>query len=264
MSAAAGQPGPLLPRSRGPAAPLAPGTSPALLLWADGPAATDGGRPVDAVAGLLRRRLPEAVVRTACLGGPPTLVEALGGLAAEGAAGGPPVVVPLVLSPATVRAELARAHAGSPVPLVASRPVGPHPLLAAVMVRRLEASGARLGDAVVMVADHGGEPDALAGAVAMSRLLQAQWGAPVRLGCLGTGGPTVSEAAAALRAEGHRRLAAVPYLLGSCGAARLAHRDAAAAGVVAVAEALGGHPLVAEVALRRYLSTCQDVSRAVA
>jgi sirohydrochlorin ferrochelatase len=167
---------------------------------------------------------------------------------------GPSVVVPLLLSTGHhVNHDLPETARLSPYPVTLARPLGPHPLLAAAAAMQLRAAGAVRGDAVVLVVAGSKDPAAGADASSAGRLLRSRWGAPVRVAFLGGTGPRVPEVFARLRAEGHRRIAASPYLLAPGHFATRAVAVARSQDAVAVADLLGPHPLTAEVVVRRHL-----------
>jgi sirohydrochlorin ferrochelatase len=76
----------------------------------------------------------------------------------------------------------------------------------------------------------------------------------VRVAFLSGEGPGVPEVVARLRGEGHRRVAASPYLLAPGHFATRAAALAAVNGVTTVADVLGNHPLLAELVVRRYVA----------
>ena len=163
----------------------------------------------------------------------------------------PSVVVPLLLSTGFhVRHDLPEAMRRASVPVQAARPLGPHPLLAEVMCLRLRGSGARVGDPVVLVAAGSRDPDAAIDLASAGRMLQARWGAPVRVATVSGEGPTVADQVAAARTHG--RVAVVPYLLADGHFSRRAELLARSAGATAGADVLGPHPLVVELVVRRY------------
>lgn len=168
---------------------------------------------------------------------------------------GPAVVVPLLLSTGYhVNHDLPESARRSDFDVTIAPPLGPHPLLAAAGAMQLRAAGAVRGDAVALVVAGSTDPDATAQALLAGRLLQARWGAPVRVGFLSGSGPSVPEVFADLRAEGHRRIATAPYLLAPGHFARKAAGLALANGTTAVADVLGRHGLVSELVVRRYLA----------
>lgn len=166
---------------------------------------------------------------------------------------GPSVVVPLLLSTGYhVKHDLPQTADLSPLPVTLTRPLGPHPLLAAAGAMQLRAAGAVRGDAVVLIAAGSRDPDGVTDALMAGRLLRARWGGPVRVAFLGGAGVTVPEVFDQLRAAGHRRIAASPYLLAPGHFASRARLLAAAAGATVCADLLGHHPLVGELVIRRH------------
>ena len=165
----------------------------------------------------------------------------------------PTVVVPLLLSTGYhTNVDLPRMVELASGPVRIARPLGPHPLLAALMCRRLLASGARPGDAVVMVAAGSRDGDGLADSLAAGRLLQSHWGAPVRVAHLSGNGERVVDVVDAHWHDGHRRIAAVPYLLAPGYFLRKARAQVTAAGCTSMADPLGSDRLVADLVVRRY------------
>lgn len=166
---------------------------------------------------------------------------------------GPTIVVPLLLSTGYhVTHDLPESARLSRHPVTLAPPLGPHPLLAAATAMQLRAAGASRGDTVVLVVAGSRDPDAAVDATVAGRLLRAHWGSPVHVAHLSGAGPDVPEVFARLRAEGHRRIAAAPYLLAPGHFATKAAAQARVNGATAVGGVLGGHPLVAEVVVRRY------------
>lgn len=175
------------------------------------------------------------------------------------AAAGPTIVVPLLLSTGYhVNHDLPASARQSPYPVTMCRPLGPDPLLAAATAMQLRASGAGRGDAVVLVVAGSTDPQAAVDATAAGRLLRSHWGAPVRVAFLSGAGPSVAEAVDGLRADGHRRVVAAPYLLAPGHFATRARALAFASGVSAMSDLLGHHPLVAELVVRRYLGASRS------
>ncbi|MFZ5846476.1 MAG: sirohydrochlorin chelatase [Actinomycetota bacterium] len=179
------------------------------------------------------------------------------------AATGPSVVVPLLMSTGYhVNRDLPETARHSPCPVTLSRPLGPHPLLAAAGAALLRAAGAAPGDAVVLVVAGSRDPGASVDASVAARLLQARWGGgPVRAAFLSGAGPGVAEVMEQLRQEGHRRIAASPYLLAPGHFATRADALTRAHGAHAVGAVLAGNPLVAELVVRRYRAASRQAVR---
>lgn len=136
--------------------------------------------------------------------------------------------------------------------VTATRPLGPVPeVLAAVVDRLGELGGAPdavVPDAVVLGA--AGSSDALSRAesAGAAALLEPMLGVPVREGYLSAASPTVAEAVATLRAEGHERVVIASYLLAPGYFNDQLHR----AGADAVSEPIGAHPRVVSLVAGRY------------
>lgn len=164
----------------------------------------------------------------------------------------PAVVVPLLLSKGFhTRVDLPAAVSRSPHRVRLTGTLGPHPLLAEVMVRRLLGAGARPGDPVVMAAAGSNDKAAMADLTEMTRLLRRRWDGSVRLATVTGRGTRVHDTVVEARAEG--RVAVVPYLLAPGHFSRQVHRFAQSAGVGVVTDVIGADPLVAELVVRRYL-----------
>ena len=203
-------------------------------------------RTVRALVDRLDARLPEVRVRLAWTGvARPSIGEVLNEAAEEP---GDVVVLPLRLSSGRHVLELPGQVRGHPV----APTLGPDRLLATVMRQRLLAAGARPGQPVVMVAAGSSEPAACGDTLRASRLLQEVWGGPVRPAHLTGRGPSVAEAAAGLRAVGHPPAAVASYLLGPSLFVGRARDAARCQGIGVVADVLGDHPWVAELAVRRF------------
>lgn len=163
----------------------------------------------------------------------------------------PAVVVPLLLSTGFhIKHDIPRAVGTSPGAALLARPLGPHPLLAEVMCLRLRGAGAHPGDPVVLVAAGSNDADTGYDLAAAGRMLQARWGAPVRVATVSGRGRPINEVVEEARADG--RVAVAPYLLSPGYFSRRARALSELAGVATVADVLGAHPLVAELVVRRY------------
>lgn len=214
-----------------------------------------GPRAVRALVKRVARRLPgTAVVESYVELAEPTFTSVMA------TARAPSVVVPLLLSTGYhVNHDLPAAARRSAHPVTLARPLGPHPLLAAAGAMQLRAAGAARGDAVVLVVAGSRDPGASVDALVAGRLLRTHWGAQVRVAFLSGDGPGVAEVMAGLRDDGHRRIAASPYLLAPGHFASRADVLARANGATTVGGVLAGHPLVAELVVRRYLAARRAV-----
>jgi len=165
------------------------------------------------------------------------------------------VVVPLLLSSGVhLRRDIPTVVCGSGVRAVITAGLGPHPLLAELLVRRLLGAGARPGDAVVLVAAGSSDPEGLRDLLRAGRLLAARWDGPVRMATLGGRGPTVPAAVADVRrvAGPGAHVAVAPYLLARGHFADRLARVAREQGVSVLADVLGSDPLVARLVAWRY------------
>jgi len=170
------------------------------------------GRRLIAELALTARRLRPGLETTAAFVDvqPPTVVDVVAGLAAEGRAA---VVVPLLLSGGYhVHVDIAGAVAAHPG-AVAARPLGPDERLVEVLSDRLLEAGAEPGDAVVLAAAGSSDPRAVADVERTAALLQRGRPGPVTCGYGSAATPSVPEAVAAARAAGASRVVVAAYLL---------------------------------------------------
>jgi sirohydrochlorin ferrochelatase len=176
----------------------------------------------------------------------PSVAEVLSSLAPATKA----VVVPAFLAAGYhVRVDVPGAITASNKPGVRVTPaLRADPLLVRAAVSRLQKSGAQHGDAVVMAAAGSSDPRARSDTAAAARLLSAQLAAPVVVGYIATGLPTVFDVVARLRQDGAHRVAVASWLL----APGLFHQRLVDAGADVVAAPLGAHPLVVETVVNRY------------
>ncbi len=138
----------------------------------------------------------------------PLLADVLPGLP------GPVVVVPLLLAGGYhVHIDLPSVIAAARPDAVLAAPLGPHPLLTAVLARRLSAAGLRGADSVVLGAAGSSDPAALADVRAAARLLSVRLSRPVTAAFAATGTPPVAEALERLRSGPAPRIALASYLL---------------------------------------------------
>ncbi|MBB2913777.1 sirohydrochlorin ferrochelatase [Streptosporangium becharense] len=127
---------------------------------------------------------------------------------------GPVVVVPLLLAGGYhVHIDLPSVVAQARPGAVVAAPLGPHPLLAAVLARRLAAAGLRAADSVILAAAGSSDPAALADVRAAARLLAVRLSRPVTAAFAATGHPPVAEALERLRSGPAPRVAVASYLL---------------------------------------------------
>lgn len=159
------------------------------------------------------------------------------------------VVVPLLLSTGYhVRHDIGSAVRGRRA--IACGPLGPDPRLAEVMAQRLREAGAGADDEdeIVMAAAGTSDPAGQAMVEQMAGMLSDALGRHVHVGYVSAAQPTVAEAVARAREDSGRAVAIASYLLIP------GHFQSAldAAGADLVAEPLGAHPLVVDLALDRY------------
>jgi sirohydrochlorin ferrochelatase len=136
-------------------------------------------------------------------------------------------------------------------------PLGPDPVLAAVMDERLIEAGWRPGDVVVMAAAGSSDPRAHRDVYCAARMLADRVG-EIQLGFVATGAPRVADVVRVLRANGRRRIFVAPYLLAR-GVFHDRLTECAAAGVAAP---LGAHPGVADLIAGRFARVAAMSARA--
>lgn len=161
----------------------------------------------------------------------------------------PAVVVPAFLS--------AGYHVGVDIPrqvaasghrgVVVADPFGAAPELVGALVDRLVTAGYRTGDELVLACAGSRDPAALRCSLRAARLLRARLDTPVRIGYLASAEPRLAEVVRRVRGR-NRRVTVAPWLVAP---GDFSDR-AAGSGADVVAEPLGAHPAVVELALRRY------------
>ncbi|MEU6482442.1 sirohydrochlorin chelatase [Streptomyces sp. NPDC046887] len=177
----------------------------------------------------------------------PSLPQALARLRGE------VVLVPLLLGAGYhVRTDIPEALAAAPwLRARTARALGPDPLLAGALRDRLTDAGWRPGDGPVVLAAAGStDPGANADAAAMAALLHDRLPGTDEVvpAYLCAAGPTPAEAVAALRAQGHPKVAISGYLL----TPGFFTRRAAHSGAPLTSAPLGNHQAVARLVLHRY------------
>lgn len=220
-----------------------------LILVAHGTRAAAGVRMIEDLGALVSDRIGS--VRTAFVdvtGPDPAEVLARGR--------GPAVVLPAFLASGYhVWTDLPARIAASGHPDVRiTQPLGPDPVLAAVLHQRLLQAGWRRGDPVVMAAAGSNDPRARRDICKAAGLLARRVGR-VRVGYIATGTPRVGDVIAGLRAEGAERVFVASYLL----APGLFHDRLSACGATAVTAPLGCHPRVVDLVASKFLG--ERVSR---
>ncbi|MGY2130359.1 sirohydrochlorin chelatase [Blastococcus sp. SYSU DS0617] len=222
---------------------------PVLVACAHGTRNPTGRRLIAELALAARARRPDLVTTAAFVDvQPPTVVDVVAGLAAEGR---PAVVVPLLLSGGYhVHVDIADAVAGAEG-TVAARPLGPDPRLVAVLHDRLVDAGADPRDprtAVVLAAAGSSDPRSVADVENTAALLQRSWTGRVTTGYGSAARPPVPDAVAAARRAGAERVVLAAYLL----APGHFHDKLAGAGADLVTAPLLPDERIAEVLLDRY------------
>ncbi|WP_433238378.1 sirohydrochlorin chelatase [Streptosporangium sp. CA-135522] len=158
---------------------------------------------------LVRRARPGSRVEQAFLEiSSPLLADVLPGLT------GPVVVVPLLLAGGYhVHIDLPAVIAGTRPDATVVAPLGPDPLLTAILARRLASAGLRPTDSVVLGAAGSSDPAALADVRAAARLLSVRLARPVTAAFAATGAPSVGDVLERLRSGPVTRVAVASYLL---------------------------------------------------
>lgn len=158
------------------------------------------------------------------------------------------VIVPLLLSTGFHTAvDIARAAAATPSPVAVAGALGPHPLLADVLVDRVVVAGAGVRWPLVIAAAGSSDERAADDVAAMRELVAARWRGPVTVGYAAAMTPSVAEAVAAAAAGGSP-VAVATYLLAPGYFADLVAR----AGGTVTSAPLGADDRVAAVAVQRY------------
>ncbi|MFJ5220462.1 sirohydrochlorin chelatase [Streptomyces sp. NPDC088354] len=231
-----------------PVLPAARPVLPTLLAVAHGTRDADGVASAEALVARVRLLRPDLRVERCFLDlVSPSLPEALARLTGE------VVLVPLLLGAGYhVRVDIPEALAAAAhVRARVARALGPDALLADALADRLADAGWRTGDGPVVLAAAGSsDPGANADAAATASLLHDRLpgGHAVVPAYLCAAGPTPAEAVAALRAEGHSRVAVAPYLLSP----GLFARRAARSGADLTSAPLGTHDALARLVTLRY------------
>lgn len=220
--------------------------TPVLMAVAHGTRAEAGqAQTRDLLAAVGRRRPGLAVALSYVDVQRPRLADAVGRLDA------PAVAVPLLLASGYhVRVDIPAGLDGADA--VASRPLGPDPLLVDLLRRGVRSAGP--ADAAVLAAAGSTDPRARAEVEDVARALSEAASRPVRVGYAAAGEPRVPDAVAALRAEGARRVVIAAYLLVD----GVFYRSLYRAGGDAVTAPLATHPALADLVLRRYDAACGD------
>lgn len=222
-----------------------------LVLTAHGSADPRSSANAHAIAGHLRRLLPDTAVQVAfCELNTPNLIDVL----ADTAAGS--VVVPLLLASAYhARTDIPALIAQSGAEVIQADVLGEDPRLLQVMRERLSTLGVSRFDSelgVVLTSVGSSHPAANARTAALAQTLfeGTRW-AGVQVAFATGQTPTPADAVELLRARGAQRLVIAPWFLAH---GRITDRVAefACAAGIPMAEPLGAHRLVAATVLDRY------------
>jgi sirohydrochlorin ferrochelatase len=215
------------------------------LLVAHGTRKADGVATIadlaERVGGLLGQRVRTAFVDV--LG--PTPADVLSELP-----DGPAVVVPAFLAGGHhVRVDIPAFVAASGHPdVTVTAALGPSPNVVRVLTDRLVQSGWGHHDSVILAAAGTNDPRARVDLRATAALLSAAIGGRAELAYAATGEPSVSDAVAAMRGHGARRIVVASYLLADgLFQDRLRH-----SGADVVTAPLGTHPGVARLIASRF------------
>lgn len=231
---------------------------PALVAVSHGTRDPAGPEVIEYLLDDVRRRLPGVEVITAWVELVAPTVEAVMSQMTQ-----PAVVVPLLLSTGLhVMTDVPAAAALSSGPVHIAAPLGPDRHLARAMTARLREAGARWGDAVVLAAAGSTDPAGLADVQQAAQMLASEWGPWVDYACLSGAGPDVPAAVEHLRATGAGRVCVAPYLLAPGRFASRLTGVATAAGATTVAPVLGGHRLVRDLVVLRYLQGFRALAKA--
>lgn len=219
---------------------------PRLLLVAHGTRSSAGRRELGRVLLETRKKLDGVVCRLAWVDvqapGPERIL----------ADGVPTVVVPAFLARGYhVTHDVGGACDRAPGPVALTPHLGAAPEVVRALVQRLAeagAVGAFGADAVVLGAAGSRDESSTAETRDLAATLSGALGVPVTAGFASTATPTVPDAVAGLRAEGHRRVAVATHLLApGFFADRLA-----AAGADVTSAPLGAHPEIIDLVVRLY------------
>lgn len=187
-------------------------TAPALVLCAHGTDDPQGRQVVRSLAAAVAAAHPGLRVHDAYVDVQQPRVGSL--VASLAGSGADVTVVPLLLS-GGYHLEVDVADAVAPFPHArAAGALGPHALLAEVLVSRLREAGAGPSDAVVLAVAGSSRESGSIDAHRMTQLLQERWSGEVRLGFCSAATPSVAEAVSAARGEGATRVVVASYLLG--------------------------------------------------
>lgn len=207
-----------------------------------------GRAAILALVDQVRQLLPEVPVTDAFVDvQEPSVGEVVDGTVTDGSA----VVVPLLLSTGYhTNVDISRAVGAHPGRAVATAALGPHELLADVLVDRLAEAGAQPGDAIVLAAAGSSDPAAAVDVAATAELLAARMDAAVSVGFAAGAGPRIADVVAEARAAGAARVVIASYVLAPGYFAQVI----AGAGGDVVTRPLAPDTRIAEIIAERYRS----------
>lgn len=164
---------------------------------------------------------------------------------------GDAIIVPLLLSTGYhVRVDIARAAGAAASQVGVAASLGPHPVLAEILVERLVQAGATPADHVVLAAAGSSDPRAADDVERLATMLRASWPGAVTIGYGASATPSVPAAVDAARATGDGRVVIASYLL----APGYFHDRLLEAGADLVSAPLAPDPRLVELAIDRYRS----------
>lgn len=231
-------------------------TARALVLVAHGTSDRHGQETVRLVRARVQRSLPGVRVVAAYVDVQhPRLDDVVEQLVRDGTR---TVIVPLLLSTGYhMEVDVARAADRSSL-VTAAPPLGPHPLLAAVLHDRLLEAGAAPTDPVVLAAAGSSRPEAACSVRAVAEQLGALRPGRVICGFASAATPSVPDAIASA-ADGKGRVHVASYLIG-----RGFFHTALQRHGVPVTEPIGADPRVADLVRERYAGATDAARRITA
>lgn len=228
---------------------------PALVACSHGTHSEDGRAAISALVGDVRALLPHVQVDEAFVDVQQPEVDEV---VDRWAPGETAVVVPLLLSTGFhTKVDIARAVGAHPGRAVATPALGPHELLAEVLLDRLAAVGLAPGDAVVLAAAGSSEPAAAVAVTAMADTLAQQLGRPVSAAFAAGQGPRIPEMIAHARAAGAARVVLASYVLAPGYFADVIARS----GADAATAPLAPDERLAAIVAERYRAALGDLDR---
>lgn len=229
--------------------------TPTLIACSHGTSSTEGRAAISALVDQVRAQLTGIRVVEAFVDVQDPRV---GEVVAQEAPRGGAVVVPLLLSAGFhTKVDIARAAAAYPGDAVAAPALGPHDLLAEVLVSRLAEIGLTPDDAVVLAAAGSTDPAAAVDVAGMAERLHGSIPNPVTVGFAAGAGQRIADAVAEARSRGARRVVAASYVLAPGHFANVIAR----AGADAVTAPLAPDDRLARLVAQRFLATSLATAR---